>query len=190
MFEWQSAPLQSPATRQSGGTRVLIFVHLSRVLARLPPACTQLPRFPLTSFFSSAYRLRVSNSNSGNGSIHIAASSFSIAISRFVPTIRVILLARQGSGTACWLSNRSRPLNPPPAVPPSPTAVHTRRWRRRHRVSLGTPARTIPEFTLFVRALLPNTKKNTWCLECRGHHNECDIISPAAHPLFSSTNVV
>jgi hypothetical protein len=38
--------------------------------------------------------------------------------------------------------------------------------------------------------LLPNTKKNTWCLECRGHHNECDIISPAAHPLFSSTNVV
>jgi hypothetical protein len=102
------------------------------------------PRFPLTSFFSSAYRLRVSNSNSGNGSIHIAASSFSIAISRFVPTIRVILLARQGSGTACWLSNRSRPLNPPPAVPPSPTAVHTRGWRRRHHVSLGTPCQNHP----------------------------------------------
>jgi hypothetical protein len=117
----------------------------------LPPACTQLPRFPLTSFFSSAYCLRVSNSDSGNGSINIAASSFSIAISRVAPTIRAILLARQGSGTACWLSNRSRPLNPPPAVPPTPTAVHTRRWRRHHRVSLGTPCQSHPR----VRSLVP-----------------------------------
>lgn len=118
-------------------------MHLSRVLARLPPApSSQGFHYPLSSLLPAACASRIWILEAG--AINVAASSFSIAISRLAPTIRAILLARQASGTACWLSNRSRPLNPPPAVPPTPTTVHTHRWRRRHRVPFGTPCWSHP----------------------------------------------